>query len=145
MITEATLTASIITKEQLPYAKADSTPKIGIFWLHCHDSIISVFHKVSFPIEYGSKYGDFIIADNPHYETWENLKEQGLIPQSSEYMAIPRGRVLYNRLLQRYKVFTGKWITPPIKKIILSAFNLPQRGVIWDRDSHYDGFKRWSL
>ena len=125
--------------------KTDTTPKIGIFWLHYQESNIAIFHKIAFPIEDGSEYGYFIVADNPHYETWENLKEKGILRQSSEYTDIPRGRVLYNRILKHYKVFTGKWITPSIKKLILSEFNLPKKDVIWDLDNHYDDFKRLGL
>ena len=125
--------------------KTDTAPKIGIFWLQYRNGEFSVFHEISYPIEHGSSYGDFIIAENPHYDTWETLKNKGIVPQNSEYVDIPRGRVLYNRVLKRYKVFTGKWVTPAIKKIISSAFNLPKRGVIWETDRHYNGFKRLSI
>jgi hypothetical protein len=127
---------------QSAFAKTDALPQIGIFWLQYRDGEFSVFHKISYPVECGSEYGDFIVADNSHYETWEALKKDGVVPQNSEYVHIPRGRVLYNRVLKRYKVFTGKWVTPAIKKAIADAFDLPNRGVIWDMDEHYNGFKR---
>jgi len=125
--------------------KEDTTPNIGIFWLQYRDGEFSIFHKVSFPIEYGIDYGDFKIADNSHFDIWEDLKNNEVVPKNSEYVDIPRGRVLYNRILKRYKVFTGKWITPVIKKVIITAFNLPKRGVIWDVDEHYNDFKRLSV
>jgi hypothetical protein len=109
------------------------------------DGVFSIFHSIPYTIENGLNYGDFIIAHEAHYETWETLKKQNKVPKESEYDDIPRGRVLYNRVQKRYKVFTGKWITKAIKLIISSEFKLPKTGVIWDTDEHYDSFKQLSL
>jgi hypothetical protein len=120
-------------------------PKIGIFWLQYCDGEFSIYHKISYPVERGSNYGDFIVADEPHFETWEALKKDGVVPRHSEYIDLLRGRVLYNKVLKRCKVFTGKWVIPPIKKVIADEFDLPKRGVIWDVDRHYNNFKKLKL
>jgi hypothetical protein len=121
------------------------TPLIGIFWLQYKDSRFSLFHSVSYRIENGIEYGDFIIAKEAHYETWESLKTQNMVPKRSEYDDIPRGRVLYNRVLNQYKVFSGTWINRSIKSVIATAFKLPKSGVIWDTDEHYNRFKGLTL
>jgi hypothetical protein len=121
------------------------SPKIGIFWLQYKGSKFSLFYSISYPIESGMEYGDFLIAQEAHYQTWENLKVQNIVPEHSEYDDIPRGRVLYNKVLNCYKVFTGKWVIPVIKSVIAEEFKLPKRGVIWDRDEHYNTYQVLSL
>jgi hypothetical protein len=124
---------------------ASTIPMIGIYWLQCKGGLFSIFHSIPYTIEFGMEYGNFIIAKEAHYETWLFLQKRGAIPKNAEYDDIPRGRVLYNKVQKRYKVFTGRWVIPVIKSVISANFRLPKRGVIWDTDEHYNTFKRLSL
>jgi hypothetical protein len=120
------------------------SPKIGIFWITHKNGIFSVFDGSMYPIELGLDYGQFIIAKEDHWQTWEMFKRKGIVPPNSEYEDIPRGRVLYDTSISKYKVFTGKWANPQIKSAITNAYHLPTN-TIWDTDSHYDQYSRWSI
>jgi hypothetical protein len=120
------------------------TPNIGIFWVILKNGTFSIFDGSMYPIEFGMNYGQFIIAKEDHYQTWELFKRKSIIPEHLEYDDLPRGRILFDTELKKYKVLTGKWIIPAIKSSIINAYHLPIDS-IWDTDFHYNRYKQWSL
>ena len=121
-----------------------SDPKIGIFWVCYENNAWHIFHSISYSINLGYTYGDFIIAGESHDPIWESLKRHQIIPEKSIYTDLPRGRVAYSTMDERYLVYAGKWIDKQIKQIIKSEFYLDSN-TQWIADFHYDTFKKINL
>ena len=119
-------------------------PRIGIFWI-CHDgNSWNIFHSISYTIELGQTYGDFVIAGESHDPIWESLKRHRIIPQRSVYTDLPRGRVAYSVIEKKYWVYAGKWIDKKLKQVIKDEFSLDST-TQWITDLHYNTYKRINL
>jgi hypothetical protein len=96
-------------------------------------------------IDFGTPYGNFIIASEGHYSFWEALKLNNIVPSNSEYEDLPRGRVAYDTATKEYVVYHGPYINSMagIKGIIKSEFKL-KSNTRWEPDTHYQ-FKKWGL
>ena len=119
-------------------------PKIGIFWLHYKNSKVEIYYYDLIERDLGEKYNNFLIYPNGHYEIWETLKNYDLVPKSSNYEDLPRGRIAYDNLKNEYVIYCGNWIdsTPGIKTLIKSEFKL-RNSFRWEKDYHYKKYKRW--
>jgi hypothetical protein len=95
------------------------------------------------PVSEGEIYGDFRIHERGHNRYWETLKENGMVPQDSEYDEFPRGRVAYNMKTEKYLLFLDRCIlkNKSVVKKIISELNLPMRSTRTDTDSHYRCFR----
>jgi len=131
--------------EKLREMPAD-TPRIGIFWLYLKDGEIKIFYSEPITLDFGQDYGSFIVAPREHYNTWESLKQHGIVPKNSNYEDLPRGRIAYNKDTDQYVVFHGNYIKsdPSIKPVIKIGFNL-KSNTKWTPDLHYHKFKRWGF
>ena len=118
--------------------------KIGIFWVCYDNSSWHIFHSVSYHINLGQVYGDFIIAGESHDPIWESLKRHRIISEKSIYTELPRGRVAFSTVENRYWVYTGKWIDKHIKQIIKTEFDLDST-TQWITDLHYNAYKKINL
>lgn len=134
------------TKRIKSMSVSADTPRIGIFWLHAKDGKVKIFHSIVETIELGQDYGNFIISAKDHHSIWESLKPHGIVPKSSNYEDLPRGRVAYDKDSKEYVVYYGNWISSMsgIKTVIKSEFKL-KSSTRWESDSHYVGFKRWGF
>ena len=111
----------------------EGVPQVGIFWI-LPDGLLAF----GVPYTVGEKYGDFINAQDGHYETWEELREASeKLPE--DYTAYPRGRIVYRITDQKFLVYLNKrhinnfWI----KNSIIREFQLPLNQVGFKHDSHY--------
>jgi hypothetical protein len=119
---------------KLRIQKLKNTPNVGIIFLV--GKTLSIDRT---PVSEGEMYGDFRIHRRGHDIYWETLKENGLVPQDSEYDDYPRGRVAYNMKMEKYSLFLDRCILKhkSIVKKIISELNLPTRSTKTDTDSHY--------
>jgi hypothetical protein len=110
---------------------------IGIFWVY-KKTVIGKAVDVSEGEEYVQG-----IVDSPdnHTDFWDNDKEyRELFPELrfSEYMAVPRGRVLYSRKDGQAIVYMDKVLfTDSGKRLIVDFFQLGNDTVLWRSDPHY--------
>jgi len=135
-----------VNKIKLQNSISVDLPKIGIFWLHLKDGKIEIFHSVPVALKNGITYGNFIIADQSHYDAWEILRKNQMVPEKSNYEDLPRGRIAYDTFRQKYIIYHGNYITalPKIKYVIKKNFNL-KSNYLWETDLHYMKFARWGF
>ena len=113
---------------------------VGIFW-YVNDTLIFKTMQIS-----KLKKDQLGLIDSPftHIEEWEThhiylsfFKHL----QGSEYQTYPRGRVIYNSLINQFYIYLDKTIfnKPTIKKIT-NAFELKEHKIKWLLDPHYKTF-----
>ena len=81
------------------------TPKVGIFWIY-NNQIIGKTYTLS-EVE---KYGDFLSPILGHYEYWEEIQKQVPELYYEEYENIPRGRVVFDRIKNKFVLLSSKKI-----------------------------------
>jgi len=135
---------SVAEKAILSKSVAADTPRIGIFWLILKDSKVQIFHSLVTTLEFGIDYGDFIISPYDHSSTWDSLIPHKIVPSAKyEYDYLPRGRIAYNTLEEKYYAYHGPWVNSSAKAVVKSEFKLPT-STVWVPDTHYS-FKRWGF
>lgn len=108
-------------------------PSVGIFWVYkarlLTDGII--LSKVTV-------YGDFRMRDQGHDAVWEAFHQSRTVPNDLNYADPPRGRVVYNAKLSKFRVFADLHIlkNPRMVQAIKCKFNLPVDAE-FNTDSHY--------
>ena len=124
----------------------NNTPRIGIFWLHLKEGKIEIFYSRTMIPELGCTYGTYILDPAGHFEIWESLKVDDIIPRNTNYDDLPRGRVSYDQNKKQYVVYHGSYIKSStcIRQAIKYKFKL-KRNTRWEPDLHYDKFKWWGI
>jgi len=100
------------------------------------------------PVAIAEAYGDFATHAKGHYRYWEALKRRGSaslkrsgIPEAPawyEYEEFPRGRVVYNRLTERFVVYIdAKLNRPPFIQLIEFVFGVRVGAYDIAGDEHY--------
>jgi hypothetical protein len=85
-------------------------------------------------------------SSHAHLDRWEELREQGKLRKlppflQEEYFYVPRGRVIYHKIEQKYIIYHGDEFTKKHREMIVNAFFLP-REITEDKvDEHYSPFK----
>ena len=104
-------------------------PKVGIFWLNGPE-IISFVDDVR-EVEEIAGFKD---SDYNHYESWPKLRMKG------DYTSIPRGRVLYNQIQDKYFVYVPTSLSKDRAVLvkIFREFSLPTSKILVKTDEHYD-------
>jgi hypothetical protein len=110
------------------------TPKIGVFWY-----INGKFRglDVEYNDPYVEFYGKFANVKFDHFQIWDHYKPKGDI---HDYTYYPRGRVIMNAELKKYKVIADEKIINDldVRKKLLQHFELDSEQVYeWDTDFHY--------
>ncbi|APD87323.1 hypothetical protein [Alteromonas macleodii] len=117
---------------------ASSYPRIGIFWVYQH-KLISKSILLS-----QASYSSVGIADSnfSHIDVWES--EKVYLPEcptlfDSEYQALPRGRILFDKKNNTFSMFADRKIvrSKHYRQMIINAFSLQAQKCIWRTDSHY--------
>lgn len=110
---------------------------IGIFWVHKG----TVFGKARAVTE-GEEHAPGII-DSPdnHADFWDSDKDYtSLFPdlRFSEYMDVPRGRVVFSVKDHRAVVYMDRALfSDAIKQQVRIFFHLEDDAVVWRTDLHY--------
>ena len=76
---------------------------------------------------------------NSHEQFWVRLQADGLAPRDEEYIAAPRGRVIYSTQTEQYSLFLDRCIlrNPKLVREIRERMNLPNRRLVVLTDGHY--------
>ena len=112
-------------------------PQVGIFYV-----IEGKFLSDTTPTKEAEDYGDFKTHVNGHYKVWALLK-RFVFPKYKDldYDYFPRGRVVYNKVQDKYSIYVDKCVMKDKKMVpkIKKEFNLPhnKREVIVQFDYHY--------
>ena len=126
----------------------EENAEVGIFWYHPNEK--ELFEVHSLPVT-SLKSGEFTFP-KLHKTIWTKLhnkakdkKEKGLSYDPiylDDYTQVPRGRVFFKE--NKFYVFTGEWITPEIKEMIIEQFNLQKYEVLFKTDIHWEIGHGWS-
>lgn len=108
-------------------------PSVGIFWVYKARLLTDGTTLSKAPV-----YGDFRIHDQGHDAVWEALQQSRTVPDDLDYADPPRGRVVYNVKLAKFRVFADLHIlkNPRMVQAIKRRFNLPADAES-KTDSHY--------
>jgi hypothetical protein len=94
-----------VVNQRLREQTASGQPQVGIFWALDARLIIA-----SADLADAELYG--ICKNYPagHNTTWENFQRLSLVPAEIEYEEPPRGRVLYDTIDERFRLFADNCI-----------------------------------
>lgn len=110
---------------------------IGIFWVYKG----IVFGRTRNQAEGDEHVAGIIDSPENHADHWDTEKDYlTLFPELrfSEYMDIPRGRVLYSRKEKQAVVYMDKTLfSDSTKRLIREFFHLEDEAVAWRSDTHY--------
>lgn len=112
------------------------TGKIGIFWVY--QGIV-----LARPIEIieGETQGDFIDSSDSHLHVWGDPDGFSRdYPELAEmpYEAIPRGRVLYEEIEDRFVIYLDEYLMNNEDEVALKeAFELTEKDCVFRSDPHY--------
>lgn len=113
-----------------------SSAKVGIWWLHKGEIIAlpDQLKDVSFP---GSSILD---ASRDHNSAWRGVQRAYPELVGKQYYDIPRGRVLYDKERRLFMVYGPTLLKTDVKfqAAVRSAFSLPDKGVSFGSDTHYN-------
>lgn len=126
-----------------PVALVPTPPSLGIFWLVAGVLVIdrSILNE-------GEQYGDCLTHAAGHYERWKNWRALGAerlrgtgFPdhiRSTEYDEWPRGRIVYEKVAERFVLYADRRLqTPSIIAALKMVFGLQEANVIVMSDPHY--------
>lgn len=115
-----------------------SYPRIGIFWVY-QQKLISKSILLS-----QASYSSVGIADCSfsHIDVWE--LEKVYLPEypklfDSEYQALPRGRILFDKKNSTFSMFADRKIVRSKlhRRMVINTFSLQTQKCIWRTDPHY--------
>ena len=107
---------------------------VGIFWMLPDGRLI----VDTTPVSLAERYGRFRIHSASHIDVWERLKQANFVTQEVDYDEIPRGRIAYDVVVERYTILADQCILADTALVasLYQQFGLPE-GTIEDRDHHY--------
>jgi hypothetical protein len=80
-------------------------PKVGIFWEVNGNLILT-----GVPLAKAEAYGRFLNFPGSHEVTWCTYQQAGAVPTEVEYDEPPRGRVLYDSVLEKFLMYADRCI-----------------------------------
>jgi len=108
-------------------------PKVGIFFLLDHRVLIDATS-----LDQAERYTHFLIHGPSHIDVWEGWRKQRVVPTDLEYDGVPRGRVHYDTIAERFTILADKCILgdPAAMAEIIERMGLPEDATR-DVDAHY--------
>jgi hypothetical protein len=90
------------------------------------------------PVSQAEPYGDALTHGTGHDDYWTKLQQQRLVPDTVEYLEIPRGRVGFYKRDEKFWLRADRCILKrkDIVRRIKAAMNLPEN-VVMETDDHY--------
>ena len=109
-------------------------PHIGIFWVVGGKPIID-----GTPLSQAEPYADHLTHPRGHVDVWPLFQRNGIAPNDMEYEEVPRGRVMYDTKIRRFKLLADRCILKrkDLVRKIMAAMNLPSNNTDQRTDSHY--------
>ncbi len=113
-------------------------PRLGIFWLLGDKLILD-----STPLSMAEPYGTALTHPTGHIDYWERLQHTGAIPADVPYEEPPRGRVVFDKRDERFRLYADKCILSRREAVgrIMDAMHLPVDKTTEGRDEHYRCFE----
>lgn len=93
----------------------------------------------STPLSQAESYGGRYRIHGPsHIDTWERLQRAGVAPVDVEYDEVPRGRVHYDAIFEKWTILADRCILGDdrVMREIRDRLGMPGE-VLTDRDPHY--------
>lgn len=122
-------------------------PLLGIFWAVTDPNGQARLLALPCTLTDAEAYGDCLTSPAGHYETWEAWRSGRRKPAltllapiiaRAEYEQWPRGRIVYERLLDRFVIYADhQLLAPPWLAQIKANFHLPPERTIARSDLHY--------
>ena len=120
---------------------------VGPFWV-VEERGGAVLLAVPVKLAQAAAYGDMLTTDTGHYEYWSELARRGAAalraaglpaaPVWSEYEEWPRGRVLYDRIAQRFTIRADRKLhRPAFVQLIAGRFGFAAADALVLPDDHY--------
>jgi hypothetical protein len=87
------------------------------------------------------QFGDYSQIDADHFFIWDDYKNLNPSAYDKDYDYFPRGRVIFDNRLHKFKVVADRKITdnPSIRSELLSHYGLPIT-TIFEFDEHYQSY-----
>jgi hypothetical protein len=90
------------------------------------------------PVADGIDDGLFVNGPYDHDPYWATVQRTHVQLWDVEYFHVPRGRVLFNKVEDRFYVYLDKVLgTATIKHMLVERFHLPRKHTIFRTDVHY--------
>jgi hypothetical protein len=110
-----------------------SPSRVGIFWWWRGHLLTASVH-----VPAGVAFGGVVHGGKDHVKIWPRFQVQHPALRHTDYIHVPRGRVLYLQAEQRFIAYLDRTIaTPKVKAAVLEAFALPRRKTTFAFDPHY--------
>lgn len=106
-------------------------PQVGIFWFH------GKLIMDTTPLSEAESCGDSRTHPRGHIDYWAELQAVGSVPAEVEYDEIPRGRVAYDTVHDRFNVFRDRCLPARAVREVISRMHLPKDKTTVLRDPHY--------
>jgi hypothetical protein len=93
----------------------------------------------STPLREAEPYGDHLTHAPSHIDVWPLFQRNGIAPNDMEYEEVPRGRVMYDTKIRRFKLLADRCILKrkDLVRKIMAAMNLTGKNIDKGTDSHY--------
>ena len=121
------------------------TPNVGIFWLAQTTDGEARLLASGCPLDQAELYGDCLTYGPGHYETWAEWRRDRTVDpalralvRSYEYEDWPRGRIVFDRVPDRFILYADrKLLTPATIARLKTQFHLPTERIEVQSDFHY--------
>ena len=108
--------------------------QVGVFWvLPDHRVLIDAT-----PLDQSERYQRFRIHACPYTDTWTRWQEEGKVPVDLDYDSVPRGRVAYDWVTERFSLLADRRILKDQAAMqeIMTCLGLPEDTQV-GTDPHY--------
>ena len=82
------------------------SPCVGIFWMLRNGRVVID----STPLDKAERHNRYLIHSPSHFDVWERLRREGVVPQELEYDDVPRGRVAFDWISERFTLLADPQI-----------------------------------
>lgn len=107
--------------------------RVGIFWWWRSRLLAE-----SVAVAAGVAFNGVVHGGRDHVKVWPRFQRRYPALIDTDYIDIPRGRVLYLQSEEQFIVYLDpKLATPRVKAAVLAAFALPRRSTKFEFDPHY--------
>jgi hypothetical protein len=132
--------------EQPSCPRANTNPKVGIFWFVLDDMGGRHMLADGCDLAEAEPYGDCLTFGPGHSEIWNKWRRSGppsnralmTIIRDDEYEDWPRGRIVFDRIADRFMLYADRRITAEgLTAKVAQYFCLPADRTVIQYDLHY--------
>jgi hypothetical protein len=113
--------------------KPSQTPSVGVFWWWRGHLLADCNTLAN-----AEEFHGVLNGAQDHVQVWPRFQGQFPALRGTDYIEVPRGRVLYRRTSRKFTVYLDRALaTLKVKSAISSGFGLPPAQTIFRFDPHY--------